>query len=194
MLSPEFLFAKFNQGLSYERYVHAGTPAQVENWERFDRVARDHAALDSHQRAALADFCRRINILVISGLWCGDCVAQCPLLAIIADHRPDLIDVRFLDRDQNLDIAEQVKICGGLRVPTAIFMNEDFDFVSLYGDKSLARLRALAAKSLGAACPLPTTEVPHDEIRATMADWLQEVERVHLILRLSPKLRQKHGD
>lgn len=194
MLSPDFLRAKFEQGMPYERYVRTGTPAQVENWLRFDRVARDHAALDSHQRAALSDFCRRINILVLSGLWCGDCLAQCPLLAIIADHCPDLIDVRFLDRDKHLDLAEQVKICGGLRVPTAIFMNEEFDFVSLLGDKTLTRLRAQAALALGSNCPLPTAPIPPDEIRGTLGDWLMEVERVHLLLRLSPKLRAKHGD
>jgi len=27
-----------------------------------------------------------------------------------------------------------------------------------------------------------------------MQDWLDEVERVHLLLRLSGRLRQKHGD
>lgn len=194
MLTPDTLRAKFAAGLPYEAYVKSGTPAQRDDWQRFERIARDHASLNSHQRSALRDFVRPINILVLSGLWCGDCLAQCPLLAIIADERPDLITLRFLDRDQHRDLAQHVQICGGFRVPTAIFMNEEFDFVSLYGDKSLARLRAAAAKSLGASCPLPTAEVPHDEIQATMADWLHEVERVHLLLRLSPKLRAKYGD
>lgn len=194
MLTPETLRAKFEQGLAYETYVKSGTPAQREDWQRFERVTRDHASLDSHQRSALRDFVRKVNILVVSGLWCGDCLAQCPLLAIIADECPDLINVKFLDRDKNLDLAEQVRICGGLRVPTAIFMNEDFEFVSIYGDKSLARLRAAAVRSLGASCPLPTAQVPHDEIRATMGDWLNEVERVHLLLRLSPKLRERYSD
>lgn len=194
MLTPELLRTKFEHGLAFDAYVKSGTPAQREDWQRFERVTRDHASLDSHQRSALRDFVRKVNILIISGLWCGDCLAQCPLLAIIADERPDLIDVKFLDRDKNLDLAEQVKICGGLRVPTAIFTNEDFEFVSIYGDKSLARLRAAAARSLGASCPLPTAQVPHDEIRATMADWLNEVERVHLLLRLSPKLRERYAD
>ena len=57
----------------------------------------------------MADWTRKVNILVLSGLWCGDCVAQCPLLAIIADNRPDLVSLRFLDRDKHADLAEQVK-------------------------------------------------------------------------------------
>jgi hypothetical protein len=36
--------------------------------------------------------------------------------------------------------------------------------------------------------------VPEDEVRATLADWLNEFERVALLLRLSGKLRSKHGD
>ena len=32
------------------------------------------------------------------------------------------------------------------------------------------------------------------EVHATLQDWMDEIERVHLILRLSARLRQKHGD
>jgi thiol-disulfide isomerase/thioredoxin len=194
VLIPDLLRRKFEAGLAYGEYLSTGTPAQRDTWRSFEQVARDHASLNSHQRASLRDWTRRINILALSGLWCGDCLAQCPLLAIIADERPDLIQVRFLDRDKHLDLAEQVRICGGLRVPTVIFANEDFDFVSLMGDRSLSRLRVMAAGSLGASCPLPSDDVPPDEIRATMHDWLGEAERVHLLLRLSPKLRARYGD
>lgn len=194
MLTPQTLKAHFEKALPYDRYLKSGTPAQRDSWTNFEHLAREHASLDSHQRASIMDWCRKINILVISGLWCGDCVAQCPLLAIIADARPELVDLRFVDRDTHLDLAEQVRICGGLRVPTAIFMNEDFEFVSLLGDRTLSRLRVMAASSLGPNCPLPTSQVPPDEIVATMHDWLAEVERVHLTLRLSPKLRQRHND
>ncbi len=194
MLTPALLKTKFDAALPYERYIATGNPDQVRQWRAFHALAAEHASLDSHQRSFVRDFSRRINILVLSGMWCGDCVAQCPLLALIADVNPEAIDLRFLDRDQHTDLADALMICGGRRVPTAVFMNEDFDFMSLYGDKSLARLRVLAARGLGANCPLPGAEVPGDEIRATMADWLNEVERVHLLARLSPKLRQRHND
>jgi hypothetical protein len=104
------------------------------------------------------------------------------------------VDLRFLDRDLNLDLAERIRICGGLRVPVAIFMNEDFEFVSLTGDRTLNRYRALAGRFLGPACPLPGAPVPPDEVAATVQDWIDEFERVHLLLRLSPKLRKRYGD
>jgi hypothetical protein len=191
MLTPEFLKAKFQHGLSYERYVEQGTPDQRARWERHYNAV----ALTPEQEALLRGFTRRMNVLVTSGMWCGDCAVQVPMMARIAQGAP-VIDLRMLDRDQHLDLAEQVMICGGLRVPTAIFLNEDFEFVSILGDKSLARLRAQAARAVGegAYCQLPGVEQPQDEAAATLADWLAEFERVQLLLRLSPKLRERYGD
>jgi hypothetical protein len=73
-------------------------------------------------------------------------------------------------------------------------MAEDCEFVGLYGDRTLSRYRAVAARQTGAACELPGAEAPRDEMDATMADWVNEFERVQLLLRLSPRLREKHGD
>jgi hypothetical protein len=139
---------------------------------------------------------------VISGTWCGDCVQQCPMFDHIARAHPAPashsdapgIDLRFLDRDKNPDLAGPLKICGGVRVPTVVFLNEEFDFIAILGDRTLARYRALAAKYLGPSCPLPGAPVPPDEVAATLQDWVDEFERVALLLRLSPKLRAKHAD
>ncbi len=194
MLTTSQLKAAFDAALPYERYLTTGTPGQQADWREFERRARAEASLTTAQRSLLTDFSRRINVLVISGMWCGDCAQQCPLLAMIAERAEQVIDLRFVDRDAQAPLAEQVKICGGLRVPTVLFMNEDFEFVALAGDKSLSRLRAMAKRNLGAVCPLPGAPVPSDEIAATIEDWLADFERVHLLLRLSPKLRQRHAD
>ncbi len=198
MLTPDVLKTKFERARPYEPYVATGKPAHQENWRKFHEQVR----LAPAQRTLIASFTRPINILVSSGTWCGDCVHQCPMLAHIeAAAPPDprekgqgLIRVRFLDRDEHKDLSERVMICGGLRVPTVIFMNEDFDFCGILGDRSLARYRAMAAKQLGPSCPLPGAPVPPDEIAATLQDWVDEFERVHLMLRLSPKLRERYRD
>jgi thioredoxin-like negative regulator of GroEL len=188
MLTPPFLTGKFAAGLPYEAYLATATPDQQLRW------AKSQATLTDAQRRLIVGFARRVNILVISGAWCGDCASQCPMLAAIAGANPAAIHLRFLDREAHLDLANQVRICGGLRVPTVIFMNEDCEFVSLMGDKSLARLRAVAAKRLGSACELPGAPAGESEAAQTLQDWLNEVERVHLLVRLSPKLRERHGD
>ena len=79
----------------------------------------------------------------------------------------------------------------GNRVPTLLFCAEDFELVSYLGDRTLTRYRSIAAQQLGAACPLPGAHVPEDELATTLNDWLNEFERVQLLLRLSPRLRQK---
>ena len=198
MLSPQLLRSKFEAGLSFADYVASGTPDQQATW----KATHARVALSAAQRTLVASFNRRVNVLVSSGLWCGDCAHQCPMLARIEEAHPAAagsesssgIRLRFLNRDAHLDLADQVRICGGHRVPTVIFFSEDFEFVSLLGDKTLSRLRAKAAKALGASCPLPGADLPADELSSTLQEWIDEHERVHLTLRLSTRLRTLHGD
>jgi thiol-disulfide isomerase/thioredoxin len=190
MVTPDILTAKFGQGLSYDEYLKTATAQQLEHWKKFE----SQVTLTAPQRDLLASFRRPMPVLVLSGTWCGDCVAQVPMLRAIERANPGIIRLRLIDRDEHADLAEQVKICGGMRVPTVIFMSELFDFVGLLGDRTISRYRAMAAKQLGGACPLPGAPVPADEIAATVADWVVEFERVQLMLRLSPKLREIHGD
>ncbi|MDX2149078.1 MAG: thioredoxin family protein [Planctomycetota bacterium] len=190
MLDPANLRNAFSQAFPYSQYVATGSAPQQDAWCRgFDRIA-----LTPNQSTLIAGFERTMNVLVLSGMWCGDCSAQVPMLERIAQANPAAIRLRIGDRDVMSNVAERVRICGGLRVPTAIWLNEDFEFVSILGDRTLSRYRAMAAANLGGACPLPGAPIPADEAAATLADWVGEFERVHLILRLSPKLRQRHGD
>jgi thioredoxin-like negative regulator of GroEL len=135
-----------------------------------------------------------MNVLVISGVWCGDCVHQVPIFDHIMRAAGGKITLRCLDRDKNLDLAEPLMICGGLRVPTVVWLNEDAEFVSILGDRTLSRYRAMAARNLGPSCPLPGAAPATDELAAAVQDWVDEFERVHLLLRLSPKLRERYGD
>ncbi len=190
MLTPDLLRAHFQRALAYPEYVATGKPHEQANWAAF----RAQVSLTDAQRSLIGGFVRRINVLAISGTWCGDCVQQCPMFHAIASANPERIDLRFVDRDLHRDLSDRLMICGGRRVPVVVFMNEDFEFVSLAGDRTLSRYRALAARLLGAACPLPGAPVPAEERAATLADWVGEFERVNLLLRLSPKLRDRYQD
>jgi len=33
-----------------------------------------------------------MKVLILSGIWCGDCVQQCPLLVRLAESRADLLN------------------------------------------------------------------------------------------------------
>ena len=189
-MNASYLAEQFASALPYDRYVETGTEEQRRRW----RQVYDAARLTEPQKPLLAGFVRDMKILVVSGVWCGDCVQQCPLLARIAEGAPTRIDLRFVDRDVHRDLTERVRINAGDRVPVALFLAEDHELCAVYGDRTLRRYRALAARQLGPSCPTGITPPDKDEMAATLEDWLGEVERVQLMLRLSGRLRQKHGD
>lgn len=189
-MDSNFLSEKFSPALPYDRYVCTGTEEQQRRWKQFYDLVR----LNDVQRSLIAGFVREMKVLVVSGIWCGDCVQQCPLLEAIARENREKIDLRFLDRDLNRDLADRLQINGGDRVPVAVFMAEDFAFCSAFGDRTVHRYRALARKQLGASCPTGIAAPDPDEVGATLADWLDEFERIQLMLRISPRLRQKYLD
>ena len=189
-METDYLKQKWDAGLTYDAYVKSGKPEQFDNWQKVS----DQIALTDDQNQLLQSFERDMHVLVISGIWCGDCVQQGPLIQRVAEGNTGKIRIRWVDRDEHLDLQEKVKINAGNRVPVAIFIAEDFEFVSWFGDRTITRYRALAARQLGASCPLPGAPIPTDELQATMQDWLDEFERVQLCLRTSTRLRQKHGD
>ncbi|NDC54221.1 MAG: thiol reductase thioredoxin [Planctomycetia bacterium] len=188
--TPAAWQAAFEASLPYAAFLdrHAN-PDQRGRWDAFHA----RVSLTPAQRSLLGGFARRMPVLVLAGAWCGDCVNQCPIFAHFAAASPAL-DVRFLDRDARPDVAAHLTVCGGQRVPVALFLSEDFTPVLSYGDKTLAAYRAAAAAQLGQSCASGAVPPPPDAIAAVVSDWLDQFERVQLILRLSGRLRQLHGD
>jgi thiol-disulfide isomerase/thioredoxin len=189
-MNASYLSDKFSNAFPYVAYLATGTAEQQRRWNQ----VYDAAKLTTPQLQLISGFARPMKVLILSGIWCGDCVQQCPLLQRIAEQRPDLIDLRLLDRDANRDLTEQLRINSGDRVPVTLFLAEDFELCSNYGDRTLNRYRALARTQLGASCPIGISAPPADELAATLQDWLNEFERIQLMLRLSARLRKKHGD
>lgn len=200
MLTSAAYRAAFQSAAPYPAYLDTAQPHERPNWTSF----ASRVSLTEAQKSLIRGFARRVNVLVISGTWCGDCVQQVPILDAIARVHPAPVndptarkpgvDLRIVDRDRHADFTRHFSICGGGRVPVAIFLNEEFDFVALAGDRTLARYRRMAEARLGASCPLPGAPVAEDEVAAATAEWLDYCERVALLLRLSTKLRAFHGD
>ena len=188
--TPQAWAAAFAKALPYAEYLAKGaSPDQRQRWD----AMHARISLTPGQHALLAGFTRRMPVLVLSGTWCGDCVNQCPIFAHFAAAAPT-IDLRFLDRDAQPDIAAHLKVCGGQRVPVAAFFSEDFSPVLFYGDRTLSAYRSAAAAALGSSCASGAVAPPADATAAVVADWLDQFERVHLILRLSARLRELHND
>src|SRR4051812_28861355 len=122
-MQPSFLAEHFESALAYGPYVATGNPDQQRRWQQ----VHDAVTLTPPQVALLAGFVRQMKVLVISGVWCGDCIQQCPILEKFALVNPDQIELRFVDRDQRADLSAKVRMNGGDRVPVALFLSEDHE-------------------------------------------------------------------
>lgn len=179
---------KFQAGLTYDHFLEAyGTAQQRNRW----RAVHEQVALDAGQRTLLEGFTRQMNILCLAGAWCGDCVNQCPILQRFSERTPR-IQIRYLDRDAHAELQQALSLCGGQRVPVVVFLSEDFQECGRYGDRTLSKYRELACTLPGAACPTGTGD--EGLLQSVTAEWLAEFERVQLMLRVSPRLRERHGD
>ena len=180
----------FDAALPYADFLdrHA-TPPQRTRWD----AMHGRVALQPDQVVLLGGFTRRMPVLVLAGTWCGDCVNQCPIFDRFA-RASTAIELRFLDRDARAEVADALAINGGHRVPTVLFLSEEFQEVARFGERTLSIYRRIAAEQLGAACPTGLIPPTDDATRLATAEWLDQFERAQLILRLSPKLREKYGD
>jgi thiol-disulfide isomerase/thioredoxin len=183
-------FARFARGLKYGDFLAAhGTDEHRRRWANVYEAVR----LTPAQRELLGGFQRQMKLLCVAGTWCGDCVNQCPIFERFAEAS-EVLDVRYFDRDAHPDLAGELKICGGARVPVVVFLSEDGQQVGWYGDRTLAKYRQLTRDQLGSSCPTGIGAPDPDLLAAVTQDWLNEFERVQLLLRLSSRLRQLHGD
>jgi thiol-disulfide isomerase/thioredoxin len=181
---------QFSSAMPYAKYLAAGTEEQQRRWTQVYELAQ----LVPDQQQLVAGFQRQMKVLVYSGIWCGDCVEQCPLLQRIAEANLAKIDLRFIEREMNTELREELRINGGSRVPVVQFFSEDSAWCGTSGDRTLNRYRALALKRLGPSCPTGILPPEKGELEATLADWINEFERIQLMLRLTPRLREKYKD
>ena len=180
----------WESALPYAEFLtRHGEDRHRERWQRM----YEQITLNDEQRTLLASFTRPMHLLCLAGAWCGDCVLQGPILQRIQEAGP-AIQVRFIDRDAHADVQDALVLNGGRRVPVVVFLSQDFEECGRFGDRTLSTYRRMARDRLGPACP--TGIVPPDDAyaAAVTTDWTNEVERVQLLLRLSPRLREKHGD
>lgn len=190
MIDGAYITERFASGFSYEEYVRTGTEEQQRRWGQVCAAAQ----LTEAQRTLLAGFVREMKILIFSGIWCGDCVEQCPLIYRIAEANPGKIKLRFAERPRDAELVPELRINGGSRVPVVLFLSEDDQWCATAGDRTIHRYRAIALRKLGPLCPTGIVAPEKEELDATLGDWLNEIERVQLMLRLTPRLRQKYMD
>lgn len=196
--TADVLQASFQQGLSFEGLCAAGEAAgQLGPWR--ERLAQ--LSLTDNQRSLLAGFTREMHVLCLSGPWCGDCALQGAAMQRIAEANPEKIHLRFLPRsEEHAELVVKSQVNGGFRVPVTYLLAEDDQPVLAMGDRTLSRYRGMANKALPPeeAAALGVGEgfrgPDFDPLAAVVQECVDFFERGHLLLRLSGRMRQMHGD
>jgi len=185
----KFFEEYFHKGLSFSDYLATGTEAQQDKWGSY----LQNVSLNTKQQGLFSGFTRKMNILVLSGIWCGDCARQVPMFKRF-EEASSVMHFRYLDNKENPELQDELRIQGGTRVPTVLTLSEDFFEISRFGDRTLSAYRRKAANELGPACDAGIVPPSKDELAQEVADWSDHFERLQLILRLSPFLRKRYND
>jgi len=188
-LNQDFFKSKFEQGLDYKSFMSASKEHEQARWQ----AVYDLVNLTDKQKKLLNGFTRKMNVLCMTGAFCGDCVRQCPIMSHIAEAS-SVIDLRFIDRDTNPDLSERLRILGGLRVPVVVFLSEDFYEFARFGDRTLSTYRKMTSEQIGSACSTGIVPPQEKELAVLTQEWVDIFERPQLALRLSPMLRERYKD
>ncbi len=189
----------FNNALPYDQLLQqCANSEQRLRWQNL----YDSAVLTPQQKSLLQGFRRKMNVLCLVGVWCGDCVNACPIFQRFAEFT-DTIGLRFVNREQKFDpagadaetqLANELSICGGPRVPVLVFLSQDGFECQRFGERTLATYRSRVAAMQGASCSTGLFGPPADLLQANIAEWLTHFERVQLMLQTSPRLIRLNGE
>jgi hypothetical protein len=75
-----------------------------------------------------------------------------------------------------------------------LFLSEDGFPCGRTGDRTLSAYREIVSRQLGPSCPTGIVPPEKSHLQNVVQDWLDEFERIQLMLRTSSRLRQMHGD
>jgi hypothetical protein len=182
-IRSDFWKSAYETALEYERYLAQSPSSLAQRWrDRIDTIS----TLGDDQKQRLRGYHRALRILMVCGVWCGDCIRQGPIIKRIVETCDDDVELRVMDRDANPEVRDELRILGAMRVPVVVFLTEDFFEVGRFGDQVLTTYRKMANAL--------DREVQQDDSTSELSEWLDIFERMLLMTRLSPFLRRRHGD
>jgi len=141
----------FQKGMSVEEYLNSMQQNKEEMltiYEKFALTSEDQAKL-----GALKE--QHLRVMALTEDWCGDALLNNPILMKIAEAAG--IELRFVPRDQNLDLMDQYLTNGTSRaIPIYIFINGEGNEVAVWGPRA-AEMQALVMER---RADLPDKDAP----------------------------------
>ena len=154
--------ARFDKGLTYDAYKDQMTRNRDRLEENEQRVE-----LGEEDLAAFRALPRPVKVVVLAEDWCGDVIANLPVLARLAKESGKL-DVRIFLRDQNDDIMQRYLNKGQFKsIPVFVFFDDDFRELGHWIERpaSVTEVRAKRRKDIFAAHPeFGSPDAPVDQL------------------------------
>jgi len=164
---------RFEQGLTYAQWKAQMT----RNQERHYANERE-LKLSDNDLAAFKSLKKPVNVLAIGEDWCGDVIANLPIVGKIAAESGTL-NLRVFLRDQNEDLMNQFLKEGKYKsIPVVAFFDDDFQELGRWIERpnSVTELREKKRQELYAKNPEfgspsePVDKLPEaDRIKLTQA-------------------------
>lgn len=142
--------ARFDQGMTYDAYKAQMTRNRERVEENEKRVDLGRDDVDAFRALP-----RPVKVLVLAEDWCGDVIANLPVLGRLAKESGKL-DVRIFLRDQNDDIMQRYLNKGQFKsIPVFVFFDQDFRELGHWIERpaSVTEIRAKRRKDIFAAHP-----------------------------------------
>jgi len=169
--------ARFGTGLTYDAYKEA----MSRNRDRLE-ASEQRVALDPEAVRFFRSLPRPINVVVLAEDWCGDVIANLPVLGRLAKEVGTL-NVRVFYRDQNEDLINRWLNQGKYKsIPVFAFFDESFRELGHWIERpvSVTETRAKKRREIFAAHPefgspdAPPDALPED-VRARLQAELQRM-------------------
>lgn len=168
---------RFESGMTYDAYKGAMT----RNRERLEENER-RVALDADTVGFFGSLPRPLKVVVLAEDWCGDVIANLPVLGRLA-REVGTLDVRIFYRDQNPDLMERWLNQGKYQsIPVFAFYDDGFHEMGHWIERP-ASVTALRAKKRGeifavhpefGAPDAPVDQLP-DDVRGRLQGELQKM-------------------
>lgn len=114
--------AIFESGISFDAWL---ARAEYPHYRDAMREGAERLPLPVEVESSLARLNRAVHVVAIAEDWCGDVVRHVPALARLARTSP-LLRVRYITREQHLQVFVRYLTNGGEAIPKFIFLNDDF--------------------------------------------------------------------
>ena len=182
--------ALFGQGLAYEAFLRKyGNDEQQRRWSGVHATSRSVGAAET----TTPSFTREMKVLILAGTWCGDCAKlRSDLRPLCRPERQDRHPLLRSRRQSGIGPGD-VDLRGIARTVRPLFERGRFFLAVLAGT---GHFPLIGTSSPANSVPRVLHRCSPEKtlLQNVVQDWLDEFERIQLMLRTSGRLRQLHGD